>query len=196
MIRSLNVPLRPRTPPLFPPVLCDDTVEVLGPCRPARHTLWVIMTRLVAQHGAFAGVFVRAVCRGSSQRVITWRFRAVWRADAASPCSESPSNSPIIPSRAKGRSWSCSVESAIKSEPNTRRRIRPRTVHALPGAFHVRPGQRTGFARRRHRPRRIRSRGLLGRKVGGGDVAWSVRDGVTLLGPLRTVYRSRRYGVT
>ena len=24
----------------------------------------------------------------------------------------------------------------------------------------------------------------------------SVRDGVTLLGPLRTVYRSRRYGVT
>ena len=27
-------------------------------------------------------------------------------------------------------------------------------------------------------------------------MAWSVRDGVTLLGPLRTVYRSRRYGVT
>ena len=37
---------------------------------------------------------------------------------------------------------------------------------------------------------------LCRRKVGEGNVAWSVRDGVTLLGPLRTVYRSRRYGVT
>ena len=111
VITNDSVPQRSATPthaPLFPPVLCDDAVEILGPCRPARHTLWVIMTRLVAQHGAFAGIFVREVCRGSSQRVITWRFRAVWRVDAASPCSESPSSSPIIPSRARGRSWSCS----------------------------------------------------------------------------------------
>ena len=38
----------------FHPV--PDAVEILGPCRPARHTLRVIMTRLVAQHGALAGV--------------------------------------------------------------------------------------------------------------------------------------------
>ena len=44
MIRSLNVPLRPRTPPLFPPVLCDDTVEVLGPCRPAFDTPRMLVT--------------------------------------------------------------------------------------------------------------------------------------------------------
>ena len=49
-----NAPLRPRTAPLFPSVLGDDAVEVLGPCRPAKHTLWVMMTRLIAQHGAFA----------------------------------------------------------------------------------------------------------------------------------------------
>ena len=36
-------------------MLCDDAVEVLGPCRPAKHTLWVIITGLITQHGAFAG---------------------------------------------------------------------------------------------------------------------------------------------
>ena len=40
---------------LFPPVLCHDAVEVLGPRRAAKHTLWVMMTRLVAQHGSLAG---------------------------------------------------------------------------------------------------------------------------------------------
>ena len=48
-------PLRPHTTPLLPPVLGDDAVEVLGPCRPAEHTLWVIITGLITQHGAFAG---------------------------------------------------------------------------------------------------------------------------------------------
>jgi hypothetical protein len=81
------------------------------------------------------------------------------------------------------------ARAGIKSKPNTRH-------HQIRLWLHVRPAQRTGCATRRHRPRRVRSRGLLGRKVGEGDVAWSVRDGVTLLGPLRTVYRSRRYGVT
>ena len=81
------------------------------------------------------------------------------------------------------------ARAGIKSKPNTRH-------HQIRLWLHVRPAQRTGCARRRHRRRRVRSRGLFGRKVGGGDVAWSVRDGVTLLGPLRTVYRSRRYGVT
>ena len=27
-------------------VLCADTVEILGPCRPAKHTLWVIVAVL------------------------------------------------------------------------------------------------------------------------------------------------------
>ena len=81
------------------------------------------------------------------------------------------------------------ARAGIKSKPNTRH-------HQIRLWLHVRPAQRTGCATRRHGPRRVRSRGLFGRKVGGGDVAWSVRDGVTLLGPLRTVYRSRRYGVT
>ena len=40
---------------LFPPVLGDDAVEVLGPCRPAFDIPRVIVTALVAQHGAFAG---------------------------------------------------------------------------------------------------------------------------------------------
>jgi hypothetical protein len=55
MIRSLNVPLRPRTTPLLPPVLCDDAVEVLGPCRPAKLTLRVIVAGLLAQHRGLAG---------------------------------------------------------------------------------------------------------------------------------------------
>ena len=55
MIRSLNVPLRPRTTPLFPPVLCHDTVEILGPRRPAFDIPRVIVTVLVAQHGGLAG---------------------------------------------------------------------------------------------------------------------------------------------
>ena len=36
-------------------MLGDDAVEVLGPRRPAKHTLWVIITGLITQHGAFAG---------------------------------------------------------------------------------------------------------------------------------------------
>ena len=48
-------PLRPRTTPLFPPVLCDDAVEVLGPCRPAFDTPRMLVTVLVAQHRGLAG---------------------------------------------------------------------------------------------------------------------------------------------
>ena len=55
MIRSLNAPLRPRTTPLFPPVLGDDAVEVLGPCRPAFDIPRVLVTVLVAQHRGLAG---------------------------------------------------------------------------------------------------------------------------------------------
>ena len=33
----------------------QDPRKVLGPRRPAKHTLGVVMTRLVAEHGAFAG---------------------------------------------------------------------------------------------------------------------------------------------
>ena len=40
---------------LFPPVLCDDTVEILGPRRPAKLTLRVIVAGLVAQHRGLAG---------------------------------------------------------------------------------------------------------------------------------------------
>ena len=40
---------------LFPPLLGTDAVEVLGPCRPAKHTLWVIVAGLVAQHRGLAG---------------------------------------------------------------------------------------------------------------------------------------------
>ena len=64
------------------------------------------------------------------------------------------------------------ARAGIKSKPNTRH-------HQIRLWLHVRPVQRTGCATRRHGPRRVRSRGLFGRKVGGGDVAWSVRDGVT-----------------
>ena len=48
-------PLRPRTPPLFPPVLGDDAVEVLGPRRPAFDIPRVIVAVLVAQHRGLAG---------------------------------------------------------------------------------------------------------------------------------------------
>ena len=48
-------PLRPRTTPVFPPVLCDDAVEVLGPRRPAFDIPRVLVTVLVAQHGGLAG---------------------------------------------------------------------------------------------------------------------------------------------
>ena len=47
---------------LFPPVLCDDAVEVLGPCRPAFDPPWMIVTVLVVpgvvsprHHMAFQG---------------------------------------------------------------------------------------------------------------------------------------------
>ena len=40
---------------LFPPVLCDDAVEVLGPCRPAFDIPRVLVTVLVAQHRGLAG---------------------------------------------------------------------------------------------------------------------------------------------
>ena len=36
-------------------MLGDDAVEVLGPRRPAKHTLWVIVAGLVAQHRGLAG---------------------------------------------------------------------------------------------------------------------------------------------
>ena len=36
-------------------MLGNDTVEILGPCRPAKHTLWVLVTGLVAQHRGLAG---------------------------------------------------------------------------------------------------------------------------------------------
>ena len=54
---------------LFPPVLCDDAVEVLGPRRPAKHTLWVIVTGLITQHGAFA----RGIRAGGVPWVLTPR---------------------------------------------------------------------------------------------------------------------------
>ena len=44
----------PIPPPHLPP-LRQDPRKVLGPRRPAKHTLGVVMTRLVAEHGAFAG---------------------------------------------------------------------------------------------------------------------------------------------
>merc|ERR1719506_138506 len=40
---------------LFPPMLCHDAVEVLGPCRPAFDPPWMLVTVLVAQHGGLAG---------------------------------------------------------------------------------------------------------------------------------------------
>ena len=57
MIRSLSTftATPPRTTPVFPPVLGDDAVEVLGPCRPAFDIPRVIVTVLVAQHRALAG---------------------------------------------------------------------------------------------------------------------------------------------
>ena len=48
-------PLRPRTTPLLPPVLCHDAVEVLGPRRPAFDIPRVIVAVLVAQHRGLAG---------------------------------------------------------------------------------------------------------------------------------------------
>ena len=60
-ILSLNVPLRPRTPPLFPPVLCDDTVEILGPRRPAKHAHRVIV--------------VNCDRTGNTARGLRWRTR-------------------------------------------------------------------------------------------------------------------------
>ena len=36
-------------------MLCADTVEILGPCRPAKLTLRVIVAGLVAQHRGLAG---------------------------------------------------------------------------------------------------------------------------------------------
>ena len=88
MIRSLNAPLRPRTTPLFPPVLGDDAVEILGPCRPARHTLRIIMTQLVAQHGALAG----GIRAGGMPWVLAagyhMAFQGVWIVDV-SRCSRS-----------------------------------------------------------------------------------------------------------
>ena len=48
-------PLRPRTTPLLPPVLGDDAVEILGPCRPAFDPPWMLVTVLVAQHRGLAG---------------------------------------------------------------------------------------------------------------------------------------------
>ena len=68
-------PLRPRTPPLFPPVLGDDAVEVLGPCRPAKHTLWVIVTGLITQHGAFA----RGIRAGGMPGVVTPRHHMAFQ---------------------------------------------------------------------------------------------------------------------
>ena len=59
-----NAPLRPRTTPLFPPVLGDDAVEVLGLCRPAFDPPWMLVTVLVAQHRGLAG---RVGARGISQ---------------------------------------------------------------------------------------------------------------------------------
>ena len=41
--------------PLFPPVLGDDAVEVLRPCRPAFDIPRVLVTVRVAQHGGLAG---------------------------------------------------------------------------------------------------------------------------------------------
>ena len=45
----------PTHDPSFPPVLCHDAVEVLGPCRPAFDIPRVIVTVLVAQHRGLAG---------------------------------------------------------------------------------------------------------------------------------------------
>ena len=45
----------PTHDPSFSPVLCHDAVEVLGPCRPAKLTIRVIVTVLVAQHRGLAG---------------------------------------------------------------------------------------------------------------------------------------------
>ena len=44
----------PASPPHLPPVLRENPRKVLGARGPAKHTLGVIMTRLVAEHGAFA----------------------------------------------------------------------------------------------------------------------------------------------
>ena len=43
--------MRSKYSALFPPVLCDDAVEVLGPRRPAFDPPWMLVTVLVAQHG-------------------------------------------------------------------------------------------------------------------------------------------------
>ena len=45
----------PRTTPVFPPVLCQNAVEILRPFRPAFHTPRMLVTVLVAQHRGLAG---------------------------------------------------------------------------------------------------------------------------------------------
>ena len=40
---------------LFPPVLCQNAVEILGPCRPAFDIPRMLVTVLVAQHRGLAG---------------------------------------------------------------------------------------------------------------------------------------------
>ena len=39
----------PRLAPHLPPVLRENPRKVLGPRRPAKHTLWVVVAGLVAQ---------------------------------------------------------------------------------------------------------------------------------------------------
>ena len=68
MILSLNVPLRPRTTPLVPPVLCQNAVEVLGPCRPAFDIPRMLVTVLVAQH--------RGLARRVGARGVPWVLAA------------------------------------------------------------------------------------------------------------------------
>ena len=45
----------PRLAPHLPPLLGENPRKVLGPRRPAKHTLWVVMAGLITQHGALAG---------------------------------------------------------------------------------------------------------------------------------------------
>ena len=68
-------PLRPRTTPLFPPVLGDDAVEVLGPCRPAFDIPRVIVTVLVAQHRGLA----RGIRAGGVPGVVTPRHHMAFQ---------------------------------------------------------------------------------------------------------------------
>ena len=52
---SHGPPFSPLASPHLQPLLRENPRKVLRPRRPAKHTLRVIMTRLVAEHGAFAG---------------------------------------------------------------------------------------------------------------------------------------------